>query len=295
MSQDNVYEGWNPSTFNRAWAFRLASSACRLLPRGALYVAAENLFDWHQAWKPETTAAVADNLSKAFPEWPRTRAEALAYQTITTYGLSMVDYFRSSFEPATVRPHDEEAERAFAAQGGHIIVTAHLGSWEVGGAHIGRSYRRHWVVSYPEMDTGVGDFREAQRQSSGQDTITAGRDSLTPFRLRRALESGENVIVLVDRALRKDRVPVTFRGRPTYFLRSPALFSALADAPVVPVAVMRDGPGLYTGYSGPPAVARPGEEGAREAMQRVADFFSRILEQYPDQWYNFFRYWQEAP
>ena len=295
MSQASVHEDWNPSAFNRAWAFRIASSVCRILPRSALYAAAENLFDWHQAWKPETTAAVADNLSKAFPDLPRTEAEALAARTITSYGLSLVDYFRSPFDPATVRACDVEAERSFAGRGGHIVVTAHLGSWEVGGAHIGRNYRRQLIVSYPERDSGVGTFREAQRRTTGQATITAGRNALTPFRLRRTLESGENVIVLVDRAIKRDRVPVTFRGRAAYFLRSPALFSALAGAPIVPVAVMRDGPALYTGYAGSPAVARPGEDGAREAMQRVADFFSGILERYPDQWYNFFRYWQEAP
>ena len=31
------------------------------------------------------------------------------------------------------------------------------------------------------------------------------------------------------------------------------------------------------------------------AMQRAADYFSGILERYPDQWYNFFRYWREEP
>ncbi len=30
-------------------------------------------------------------------------------------------------------------------------------------------------------------------------------------------------------------------------------------------------------------------------MQKVADFFSGVLERYPDQWYNFFRYWREGP
>lgn len=294
MSQDKVYQTWGTSTFNTALVFSLSQLACRLLPRDALYAAAENIFDWHQAWKLETTAAVEDNLAKAFPARPREEVESWASRTFTNYARSVVDYLRASSDPPVVKAESDEAVRRFASEGGQILVAAHMGSWEIGGGHMGRSSKRHWVVGFPERDAKVEAFRESRRASSGHSAIMAGKGLSTPFLVRRALDAGDNVVVLVDRAVSRDSVQVTFRGRRAFFLKSPALFSALTGAPVTPVAVMCEGPGRYLAHAGEPMAAGPARDGPRAVMQHAADFFSGILERYPDQWYNFFRYWQEA-
>jgi lauroyl/myristoyl acyltransferase len=295
MSQDSVYENWGDSGFNTALVFRLSNLACRLLSQQALYAAAENIFDWHQAWKLETIAAVTDNLAKAFPDRDRYDVESWASRTFTNYARGMVDYLRASFDPPVVEAETAGAERRLASGGGQILVTAHMGHWEIGGGHMGKTSKRHWVVGFPERDGGVEAFRESWRSSSGHSAIMAGKGLSTPFAVRRALDAGDNVVVLVDRATSRDRVPVAFRGRRAFFLKSPALFSALTGAPLTPVAVMREGPRRYSAHAGQPVTAKPTEESARAVMQHAADFFGAILERYPDQWYNFFRYWQEAP
>ena len=294
MSQDSVHQDWNPSAFNTAFVFRLSHLVCRLLPRQALYATAENIFDWHQAWKPETIAAVTDNLAKAFPDRARQEVESWASRTFTNYACGVVDYLRASFDPPVVKAETAGAEQRFASEGGQILIAAHMGNWEIGGGYMGKTSKRHWVVGVPERDEGVAAFRESWRSSSGHRALMAGEGLATPLAVRRALDAGDNVIVLVDRAVSRDRVQVTFRGRRTFFSRSPALFSALTGAPLTPVAVMREGAGRYSAHAGPPMTAESTEEGARAAMQYAADFFGSILERYPDQWYNFFRYWQEA-
>lgn len=294
MSADSVHASWNVSAFNTGLVFRVADLGCRLLPRAAVQAISDSLMDWYQGLRPEVPAAIADNLRLAFPGRPERDIEDLVARTFRTYGRGVVDYLRASHDPPRVQPEDGAARRLLAVPGGKVLVTAHMGNWEVGGHYLGRVVGRHWIVGFPESDPGVEAFRAARRAGSGHTTLVARQDLGTMFRLRAALEAGESVVVLVDRAVGSDRIEVRFRGRPSFFLKSPALLASLARVPLVPVAVMAEGSGAYVALVGEPATPPPGTHPSA-LMQGPADFFSKVLERYPDQWYNFFRYWQEGP
>lgn len=294
MSADKVYENWNVNPFNRGWVFGLADRGCRLLPRKALYSVADSIMDWYQGRSPETLSDVAANIARAFPDLSDTRARSLASSTFTNYGRGVVDYLRASFDPPAIVPDRGASGRLQAVRGGRIIVTAHMGNWEIGGAALAPLEGPVVIAAFPEKDPALEAYRRNRREAYGQSSLGAGESTGSLFRLRRVLEKGGSVIVLVDRSVGKDSVEVVFRGRRSRFLRSPALFSALTGAPLVPVAVMAEAPGRYTAYVGEPRAAGPGESDLRQAMQKTADFFGAVLERYPDQWYNFFRYWREG-
>jgi KDO2-lipid IV(A) lauroyltransferase len=292
MSPNNPYRNWNVSGFNRGWIFRLAERCCCVIPSRISYALAANLMDWYQGFRPQVSAAVRANLAGAFPRLSPARLDALTDSTFANYGRGLVDYLRAEVDPPEVTARPGAAENLAGPLGGRILVTAHMGNWEVGGLYLGRILGPHCMVGFPESDPGVDAFRETKRSGAGHRTIRARQGLSTPFVLRRLLEEGRSIVVLADRSVDRDRVRVRFRGRPALFLRSPALLSALTGAPVVPVAVMSEGEGRYSAHVGPPAVAA-GSDSAGELMQGVADFLGAILEQYPDQWYNFFRYWRE--
>ena len=84
-------------------------------------------------------------------------------------------------------------------------------------------------------------------------------------------------------------------GRPANFLKSPAVFSLMTGRRSCPWPSCATGPGRYSAYVGEPYRTEECGSNPGAAMQRAADFFSRLLERYPDQWYNFFRYWREEP
>jgi KDO2-lipid IV(A) lauroyltransferase len=281
--------------FNNRWVFRLSQWGCRLLPRDTLYALSDSVMEWFQGRRPSTSAAVADNLAKAFPEKSRGEAEAFAGMTFRSYGRGVVDYLRSGKDPPVVIPRGRALEIMESLSGGAVLVTAHMGNWEVGGAFLGKAIGPHLMVGLHEQDPGVEDFRRAKRDHLGHTTLFVGMGLPGMLRIRRELEAGERMVVLADRALGKDAVEVTFRGRAANFLKSPAVFSLLAGVPMVPVAVMCDAPGRYSAHVGEPYTTADCGGSLGQAMQRSADFFSGVLEQYPDQWYNFFRYWREEP
>ncbi len=295
MSAGEVTARWQSGGFNNRWVFRLSDIGCRLFSRGALYTIADSLMEWYEGRQPGTADALADNLSKAFPALSRREAERLASATLRNYARGVVDYLRGGRDPAIVVPAGDADEIVASLTGGAILVTAHMGNWEVGGTYLGRTVGPHWIVAFPERDAGVESFRRERRSASGHSTLNVGMGVEGMMRLRHALEAGERMVVLVDRAVGRDAVEVTFVGRRANFLKSPAVFSLLTGAPIVPVAVLCTGPGRYAAHVGRPYRTEECGSEPGAAMQRAADFFSGLLERHPDQWYNFFRYWREEP
>jgi lauroyl/myristoyl acyltransferase len=294
MSADKAHGAWEASRFNNRWVFRGSQWACRLLPRDTLYTLSDGIMDWFLGSRPLTVSAVEDNLAKAFPAKAPGEVQALAASTIRSYARGVVDYLQTGEASPRVIPRGAASGIMESLTGGAVLVTAHMGNWEVGGAFLGDAIGPHWMVGFHEQDAGVEDFRRAKRDASGHTTLFVGMGLPGMMQLRRALEAGGRMVVLADRALGRDAVGVDFRGRPSNFLKSPAVFSLLTGVPLVPVAVMCDAPGLYSAHVGEPFSTADCGGDARVAMQRTADFFSGILERYPDQWYNFFRYWREA-
>jgi len=295
MPAETPPAGWGDSGFNAAWVFRLSDLVCRFLSTSAVHDAADLVMEWYAGRRPDTLAALESNLRGAFPAMAPAEAERLAVATLRQYGRGVTDYLLGLSRPLPVEPAPGAAERLAACPGGKIFLCAHLGNWEVGGFFLGRDVGRHHVVTFPERDPEVASFREGRRAQAGVTTHTARAGLHNLFALRSVLVAGEAIVVLVDRAAGKDRVAVRFRGRPAWFLRSPAVLASLADVWALPTAVVAGRDGRYRALVGPPC-RRPGE-GAEpgEVIQRAADWFGDVLEQYPDQWYNFFPYWREAP
>lgn len=293
MSAEALYQDWNVSNFNRGSVFRLAALGCRIMPRQAVYTISDSLMEWYQGIRPEVPAALEHNLRSAFPGLAAGEDRRLAGATFQNYGRGVVDYLRASFDPPRLTPEPGAYEALRAIAGGKILVTAHMGNWELGGIFIGGVLGHHWIVGFPERDASVDTFRQARRASAGHTSLSARNGLSTLFRIRAALEAGESIVVLADRSVGEDRTEVLFRGRRSGFLKSPALLSALTGAPLVPVAVVADGRASYRAMVGAPRFPLPGEHPSKP-MQAMADYFGALLERYPDQWYNFFRYWREG-
>ena len=123
---------------------------------------------------------------------------------------------------------------------GVIVAGGHFGNWELGGVAL-RQLRGYplSVVGRPEASAAVSVMRRRLRVTLGIETIHIGQMLDTALRIRRVLNQNGVVAMLMDRHLGRDRVDVTFFGRPTGFLRSPAMISAL---PARQPSVLYDSP-----------------------------------------------------
>jgi lauroyl/myristoyl acyltransferase len=247
-----------------------------------------------------TKADIRENFKTALGV-PDDRAEALARAQFFEYGRHTIDVWRLRSEAFTPRITTfEEDARVLSdvrTRGrGFLLVTGHVGNWEMGAVTLRRHGLVPAVVGQPELDVDVREMRQSLRDRLGVESIDIGSSMATAFRVRAAVDAGRAVALLVDRAYPEDRVAVPYFGRPTPFLRSPALLARFCRCPILPGFFLRSGDGSYYNVWGEPLEAdlslTPDEDAAR-MMGSIAADLERVVRRHPTQWFNFYRFWDD--
>jgi KDO2-lipid IV(A) lauroyltransferase len=198
-------------------------------------------------------------------------------------------------ERSDSRPLDD----ALAAGTGAILVSPHFGNWELGGLGLADLGYPINVLTYREPDRKVTEQRRQMRTERGIGIIYVDRNDTSPLAIIEAvnaLRRNEVVCLVGDRDGSANTVTVEFFGRPTELPAGAAHLALATGAPILPVfvplkegryATLMDAPIRVTG--------RPGKnaEAVREAMGRLARVFERYIRQHPEQWYNFYDFWNK--
>ncbi len=251
-----------------------------------------------------TIADIADNFGKALGASPR-EARRLARAQFFSYGRATIDVWRCrSGRPElfpAISSREEDRATLYRARGeggrGFLLVSAHVGNWEMGAVALRSHGLVPAVLGQPELDPDVQRMRRSIRDQLGVESIDVGSSMATALRVRTAVERGSVVALVADRAYEDDHVVVSFFGRPTRFLRSPALLARFCGCPILPGVYVRNPDGSYRSLWGEPLMADLSLDPDRDAarlMGSVAAFVERAVRETPTQWYNFYRYWGEA-
>lgn len=191
----------------------------------------------------------------------------------------------------TVRGWDIVEQRL--AQGkGLILVTGHLGNWELGGAYIAARGVAIDVVARHMANPLFDRYLTATRERVG---MTVVHDNEAVRRVPRALRSGRGVAFLIDQgAVGLASTWVPFFGRYAKTPRGPAVFALRFGAPMVFGVALRQPSGRYQLIFEPiDAVAT----GNREAdVDRIVVDYTRALERWvrraPEQYLWHHRRWK---
>jgi len=234
---------------------------------------------------------------------PPAEAARLARRQFFEYGRHTIDAWRLRSEAFVPRITTfEEDGRTLAASRlggrGFLLVTGHVGNWEMGAVTLRDHGLTPAVVGQPELDPNVQAMRLELRTRLGVESIDIGSSMATAFKVRAAVDRGRAVALLVDRAYPEDQVIVPFFGRPTPFLRSPALLARFCGCDILPGFFLRAADGSYFNVWGDPLRADPAlspEEDAVRILSRVAQDLERVVRANPTQWFNFYRFWSDSP
>jgi lauroyl/myristoyl acyltransferase len=182
-----------------------------------------------------------------------------------------------------------------AAQGA-VVLTAHMGNYDLGAALFAEKFNREIrVVRAPEPDQQTAQHLSASLEKSGEGAVkidynTAG--ALLSFDLLNALRRGEIVSIQGDR-VESGLVATAAHlfDRPVQLPDGPFVLAQVAQAPIYPLFIARSG---YRSYQiivrEPINVLRSGRERADDIAPAVARW-CRVLEQMIaerwDQWFAF--------
>ncbi len=293
---------WTLHGLNNGSLFRATVRGVTTLPRSVSYAIGH--LGTALAWRlmPQSNDALADNLRAVFPGEtpPQLRRRALA--TYRAYARDTIDFLRSLEAGRTdlQRLFDIPAstQQLFAELSkdgrGFLLVTGHYGNWEIGSALMRALQLPLTVVAMPEADSDVNEMRRTIRDRLGTDTLEVRQSIDTALQIRRRLNEGRSVALLMDRHLGRDRVPVRFLGRDAWFLRTPAVLARLSGAPLVPCFIERIGPGRFRAEAEPPIyvdATADRDAAIQAAAQRFATHLESRVRAHPEFWYQFYRYW----
>ncbi len=185
----------------------------------------------------------------------------------------------------------DAVERA-RAKGKLLIVSGHIGNWELGGAYIGAHGMMMEAVARGMQNPLFDRYLTENRRKMGVHVI---HDSEAVRRVPRAVRSGHVVGFLFDQgAVGLASTWVPFFGRYAKTPRGPAVFALRLDAPIVFAAAIRQPNGRYLLVLEEIITDR---SGAREAaVDRIVTGYTnaleRVVRRYPEQYFWQHRRWK---
>jgi len=179
---------------------------------------------------------------------------------------------------------------------GIILLTAHLGNWELGGFFF--SYRGipiNVITAQDDVD-GLAEIRENSRKTRNIKTITINNDSLFFIDIVNALQRNELVAMLIDRYEGRKGVEVDFFGRPTSFPIGPVQLAKSTGAAIVPAFIVADENGKYKAIADSVVEMEftgDTREDIKKNTEKLVRIFEKYILKYSDQWYNFTNLWEK--
>jgi KDO2-lipid IV(A) lauroyltransferase len=182
---------------------------------------------------------------------------------------------------------------------GAIAVTGHMGYWQITPFLM---EARKWLppmtmAMAEEPNRALGRFEE-QFRSKFRIVYTTSSPFAT-LELANILKRGEFVGMQIDRHLGGAHLMLPFCGRPAPFPIGSATLARATGSPLVPVFVVaqRNRKRCTVLVEQPIEVAhtRNRDADVREAMLKVVEVYERYVRTYPDQWFNFYDFWNPPP
>ncbi len=291
------------SATSRLW-FPATLAFVRRLPRRSMHRGGRRLASIYYGLRPKYLEAARANLSIILGQpanAPDVREAAFAM--VCSHFDAWVDFLHFATRPPeesrrlieSVEGFDHIVEARRAGKG-VVLLTAHLGNWEVGSLMLAEVRQPIHVVLVPDIFPGVEKQRRRLHASSGVTEIRIDRSFIPTLAVLRAL--GDNGIVAMqgDRDFDNTGVAAPFFGREAYFPRGPLRVAMSSGAVVLPAFIVRVPDGRYRAIiEGPLPIDTSGDRDAalRTNLARYVTILERYVRAYPDQWYCFYPFWDD--
>lgn len=279
------------------FAYWLAGFISRTIPRHFAYWIALRISDLYFFGDRRAREAVVANLRQvaAFQgRYPTERELRLTTRTaFQFFGKYLADFFRfqslseADIQRLVVVEHAEYIEQAVRLDRGVVVVTAHLGNWEIGGAVIaGMGYAMN-VVALRQSSERLNNFFQKHRRKRGMTVIPVGS---SVKRMIAALRRKEFVALLADRDYSGQQQLTNLCGAPACLPRGAAWLGEKTGAVVLPGFVLRKEDDTFLMKLYPPIVPGPGVT-LDDIQQKIGEALEDAIGAYPHQWFMFEKVW----
>jgi KDO2-lipid IV(A) lauroyltransferase len=231
------------------------------------------------------------NLQFCFPDWSAAEVHSFGERVFESFGMTVVEMTHMTFlTPQQIisgvpMDGEEHLTAALSQERGVIIVSAHLGNWEM--AMMAWAMRFETPVSVVVKKLAFEPYNRWSTELRGRCGIqTIWKKGAFP-EMMQALRSGHLLVVALDLNRNKNATEVNFLGKRTSVTPSLALLALRCKSPVIPAYCYRlPGGDLAVRIEPPLEIVRTGD--LRADLQTNAQLMTaaneRAIRRYPEQW-----------
>ncbi|HEY5087580.1 MAG TPA: lysophospholipid acyltransferase family protein [Gemmatimonadaceae bacterium] len=245
---------------------------------------------------------VERQIAAAFPELPEREVNSLARRAYAHLGRSSIE---TALLPSIgqngvldmVESVDgfELVEDAISRGKGALLVTGHLGNWELAGAYVAARGVPMDVIVRTQANPLFDAYINETRATLG---MTVVRDHEAARRTPRSLRDGRAIAFVSDQGLMGlASTFVPFFGRPAKTPRGAAVFAMKYDTPTLFVTALRQASGRYRVSVERVPILRTGDRDAD--IDAIVAAYTAILERWvrsaPEQYFWHHRRWRRQP
>lgn len=242
--------------------------------------------------------AVLSNLAAIFPGSGTAgnylRAFRVFYNfawTLTESAVHRIHKTRFECELSGANTLDE-----LLAANGAIVLTAHMGSYDLGAALFAEKFQREMrMVRAPESDEASAQHVDLVLKQAGAGAVKVDyrtEGGALSLDLLNALRRGEIISIQGDRAVENvSSAKAQLFGREVFLPRGPFVLALIAPSPIYPLFVVRAGYRKYRIIVREPIVcartARSRDEDVAQAMAPWSRVLEDTINEHWSQWYAF--------
>ena len=285
-------------------AFKAVQSVVERLPRSWAYALAILAARFAWMWSPLARPRLEYNLKIACPELENdTRAlRRLSWLNFRNHSKAYVDLMqlpRTSAE--TMRPWlkvqgMEYLEQARAIGKGVLVVSCHMGSYEVVSAIWSATLTPVSFFAEELEPRALFEWYRDTRARLGISVLTLDHGGLR--KVLQALRDEEMVITAIDRDITGTGHRMPFFGRPAPIPLGPAAIALRLGTPLFPVCVYRLPDDTYQAEGSPLVFAKDTGDPKADQVRATEELLRHIeafIRRHPDQWHVPHRIWEGSP
>ncbi len=225
----------------------------------------------------------------------------LAKEVFRNFGKYLVEFFRMAREIDSVFmeekikvDHLEYVKQVLDNGKGAIILSAHIGNWELGGVILSQLGYPAMVIALPHKERPVNDLFNKQRETRGGKVIPSHSS------VRKCIETLKNngiVAVVADRDFTNSGETLDFFDRKAVIPKGAAIFSAKTGAAIIPTFLIRQADNTFRLIMEkpiyPPKIVngQVDQETLLSIMKQHTKVIEEKIRQYPTQWLMFREFW----
>jgi predicted LPLAT superfamily acyltransferase len=188
-------------------------------------------------------------------------------------------------------------DEIISSPGGAIIASSHAGNFEISGYQLHQTKKRINGIIYGEENPVLQQFRKKILEENNVFQIPILEDMSHIFTINNVLSRGEILTIPCDRIFTGNKtITLDFMGHPANFPTGAYHLAVKFDLPVLTLFVMKESFNRYhiflnriDNYSNDNLTAN--EKVVVLARNYVTEL-EKMLQKYPEQWYNFYKFWK---